>query len=609
MEGKKVRIGAFLLGVLLIAGYWFLPNREERRIPTGGGHQKWTLEKGDNVSWNWTPVVEDCRALDIYLKGIKKGPDMILTMSLTNESGKEVARTVQAISNLGKDDKICLYGSFHKGTLYTLSISAEGEGSIGIKGSEDEQGRFQPALIETGFMSYRNPVLVFFAFGWVMLAMVPVNGAKGVVSKCNQSKELVARLLPWGTFLLIFLVGLLVDLRKPVFKPDQDWVTWDEEIHLSYVQDLALISNNGLRGCLNSVVTWHPAYLPLSVGYNVGELLGLAGWNNPELPYRCAVVFSTFCYAGMCALAVKRSPRYKVSFLLAGSCPLLIFQATSMTYDTVVAASLILGVALVLETLEQERRMSTSRAMTLTALLAFGTVAKPAYSVAFLSLFLIPKEKFANKREKILFRFFVLGMILWCAAGMLMPGPYQDVLKGDPRIDGTDSAAQIRSILGDPLGRGLLPFEYLLDNWYALMVYGIDYWGYIGRGLTGFMEMYLVLMLMVAPLCICGEDECRKSSLTLGRRLTLGLIAFLAELVLTYAQYIATTPVGGFIVGMQSRYFLPLWILVLLALMWPQRVRSKASAAGNVMTLAVFIIICIANVENALIHLREFSLV
>ena len=91
MKGKMGRIAAGLLAVLLIAGYWLLPGREERSIPSGGGHQKYSLEPGDSVSWPWKPAMEDCSELSVYLKGMKKGQGIILTGILTDSTGQEAA--------------------------------------------------------------------------------------------------------------------------------------------------------------------------------------------------------------------------------------------------------------------------------------------------------------------------------------------------------------------------------------------------------------------------------------------------------------------------------------------------------------------------------------
>ena len=124
MKGKMGRIAAGLLAVLLIAGYWLLPGREERSIPSGGGHQKYALEPGDSVSWPWKPAMEDCNELSVYLKGMKKGQGIILTGILTDSTGLEAATATQAISELGEADFLSLQGSFQADTTYTLTVFA-----------------------------------------------------------------------------------------------------------------------------------------------------------------------------------------------------------------------------------------------------------------------------------------------------------------------------------------------------------------------------------------------------------------------------------------------------------------------------------------------------
>ena len=608
MKGKTLRIALAALALLLALGYWLFPGLEERSIPLGSGRQKWTIEGGESVSWPWTPTLETSSELSVPLKGMKKAEGLTLTASLTDSSGQAIASVTEAVAEMGERDSLLLQGEYHTGISYTLNVSAEGEGKISVKGDEDEEGAFQPSLREAGIVSTRNPVLLYFAAGLILLALTPVTESGGKKRRIRTEQGLIARLLPWGTFLLILGVGLLIDLRKPTFFTDSSWGTWDEDTHSYWVQSMALISGGGLRNCLSSVITWHPGYLPLGVGYNLGELLNLAGWKNPDLPYRCAVIMSTFCYGGMCALAVKHAPRYKVSFLVAGTIPMMIFQATSMTYDTAVTGSVLLGTALVMETLEQPGCLSARRAIILLALMGMGTVTKPAYSLILLSLLLIPAEKFVSGKEKWGFRILAILMMVWCFAAMVMPGAYEDVVSGDMRFSDTDAGAQIQGMLADPIGSGLKPVRYFWERLEFLTSDWLDFWAYAEYGLSNLGKLYLLLLLIVAPLCCCGESWDEKNALTPGRRICWGLIAFLSELLLIYAQYIASSPVGGDITGMQPRYFTPLWVPALLALMWPQGIRKRARAAGDVMTTAVFLFCAWANVANALIHLANYAI-
>ena len=615
MKGRIARLAALALALLLAAAYGLLPNREELSYSAGSGHDKWALEDGDSVSWTWTPALAESGGLTVPLKGTKKAQGMTLTATLTDGEGREAASVTQRIADLEEGNSLRLTGRFQTGTVYTLTVRAEGEGKISVQGEEDGEGRFIPSLEESGIAFSRNPVLLYFAAGMLLLSLMPVTGTAGNPRRRDLRRRaaaggngsLAARLLPWGTFCLILGVGLLVALRKPTFFDDPTWGTWDEDAHASWVRSMSLLSWGGLRGCLNSVITWHPGYLPLGVGYNIGEALNALGLKNPGLPYRCAVITGTACYAGMCALAVRHAPRFKVSFLVAGSIPMMIFQATSMTYDTAVTASVLLGTALVMETIERPGRLTEGRAITLAALLGMGTVAKPAYSLALLSLLMIPKEKFGSRKEKALFRVLAVLMTVWCFAAMAMPGAYEDVMAGDLRFSDTDAQGQIRGMLADPFGSGLKPVRYFFENISQLTGGWLSFWAYVGFGMPYLNELYLILMLCAAPLCCCGETWDGRDALTPGRRIGWGCVAFFAEVLLIYAQYIASSPVGGAVTGMQPRYFMPLWMPALLALMWPKGIRKRTGEAGDVMAVAVFALCCWANIENALIHLANFG--
>ena len=77
--------------------------------------------------------------------------------------------------------------------------------------------------------------------------------------------------------------------------------------------------------------------------------------------------------------------------------------------------------------------------------------------------------------------------------------------------------------------------------------------------------------------------------------------------MLIYAQYIASSPVGGNIAGMQPRYFMPLWTPALMLLMYPRFVREKVRPAGDILSVVVVALCAWGNIENAVIHLRAFG--
>ena len=600
MRGKIARIAAAVLALLLVLGYFFMPIKEDRMTMSNSGRKKQEVPIGETLEWPWTPSMENVESLEVKLTGMKKAQGITLTVQVRDEAGNVIGENKKAIADLGEDgDGVGLAVRPEAGKQYVLAISSEGEGQeIKLKGAEDDAGAFYPLLKETGSVTKYNPVLLYFAAGWLLLALTPVFAADRKRLPKAKKRIGVDTFLPWGTFFMILAVGLLVCLHKPAYYPGAEWGTWDEQIHIDAVRSMQLFADGGLRYILADMITWHPGYIPLAIGYSIA-----APFTNTEATmYYAGVIASTVFYAAMCALAVKHAPRYKATFMVAGTLPTVLFQMTSFTYDTVVTGSIILGIALVLECIDREEGVSTLRAITMTALLAFGTVAKPAYSVALFALWMIPAERFGGKKKAWFFRIFVLIMLVWCMASMAMPGAYDGVIEGDERFAGTSRQGQIEYMLANPIEGGLKPIVAVWERQAFLMQAGISHWAYQGNN-SGFNDLFLVLLLLVAPLCTCGEDLRKRSLLTPGRRITLGLIAVGAEILLAYAQYLVSSEVGGNLSGLQARYFMAVWAPMALAFMWPHGIRKISKHTGDIMTVVVFVTCAWANIQNAVEHL------
>lgn len=597
MKDRIARAIAAALALLLVLGFFLLPFESEELFAGEGGRKKEDIPTERELTWNWEPHLEQVNTLTLTLSGTKKAGDMTVYAVLREENGKEAAAVRQSLADQKDGDSILLQGDFRKGKTYTLGLRAEGEGTIRIKGSEEEGG-FYPLLRESGSSTVRNPALLYFAAGLLLLAMTPVTTkASRLSGPLNRRRRTLEDFLPWGTFLLLMTVGVLVSLNKPEIDSGSPWRTWDEDdVHQFVVAGMLPQNTDSLRAWLNRVITWYPGYLPLALG---GMLAGIFTGDALSI-YRAEILMSTLAYAVMAGLAVRHAPRYKATFMAAGTLPAILFQMTSRTYDTVVTGSILLGLALVLESMEREEPVSFLRALTMTALMAFGTVAKPAYSLILLSLLLIPADRFGGRKRAWAFRAFVLLILGWCLAALTVPGAYDSVRGGDERFAGANASEQISWILANP-GQGLtVPFLYFWNRQHTLMNMGISHWAYLGNNLE-WNDLFLTLLLWMAPLCAWGEDTERGKLLTPGRRIVLGLIAFGAELSLIVTQFIVSSPVGGNTVeGMQARYFIPLWIVLAVALMAPLSFRKRISRqAGSVMTVLVFIVSAWVNISYA----------
>ncbi len=603
--GEKIARGAAaVLAVLLVLGYFLLPSDSVDSYVTNGGRDKMTLEAGEEYSWTWTPQEEGTRSVDLRFSGVKKAEDRRILVEIAGENG--TAASGEAAAAELDNDRIVLKGDFSPSTVYTLRIRTEGGGSLKLRGEEDSETGFSPQLTEESAQSIYNPVLLFFAAGMLLLAATPVMAAKeAAASKPAGERKWTEWILPLATFLLVAGIGLFIAVNKPMFEPGTEWGSWDEEIHWGHVTELDVTGVNGLRSAAVRLTVLHPGYAPLVLGYHLGRI-----FTRTEMDlYHAAVGFSALVYALLCAMAVKHAPRYKATFLAAGTMPIILFLMTSATYDTVIIGCMLLGAALTLEILDQPGKMRPLQAITVTAVMAFGTLAKPLYSPVLMLLLLIPNRSFSGKRAAWIFRAFVLIMFIWCVVSVLMPGAYETTWTGDERFEDVSTPGQLAAILADPFGVGLTPLRTLWSDQVYYLRSGITQWAYLGnQGLLN--KLWLWLLLIVCPLCTAGEKRRGTGLLTPWRRIFLGGIALGAEVLFAYALYLTSSPVGGTeLMGMQPRYFIPVWSLMALALMWPEAIRKRMGKIGEWLTAPVFLFCLGANLWNAIYYLSETGMI
>ena len=594
------------LAVMLAVLYIFFPLQEVFQWESNSGRKKLELSAGEAYSWAWTPQESEVAAVGISLTGTKKAQGLTLKLSIHDEKGNEVSNAREKVSEITENnDTIRLKGPFRSGVTYTLKMEAEGEGTIKLRGlpGENSDG-FEPMLTLSREKEQRNPVLLYFAAGAFLAAMTPVFRIKTQTQTAGSRGKTSAQtaLLSWLTFLMIAGLGIYITVHRPMYSILEDWRAWDEDTHWELVQQMGIMYPGAFCRAANDLITWTPGYLPLTIGYNLGQIFS----SDEEVLYRTAIGASSICYAAICALAVKHAPRYRTSFLAAGTMPTILFLMTSMSYDTVVIGSILLGIALVLETLDDGKPVSPARAVVMVSLMSFGTVAKPAYSVVLLTLLMIPRQQLGGKRKAWTFRLFVILVTAWCFAAMAMPGAYEDVIKGDWRFEGASVSGQLKYIQEHPLEGGLRPIRFVIDGMEPLLTWGISHWGYLGNNGRA-NEFYLWLMLIAAPLCTMGETWTRKSELSLRRRIGFAATAFGAEIIIAYGQFLASTPVGGYVQGMQPRYFIPVWIVLLMALMWPHAIRRRLGRVSEWAGLAVWAACLLINVQNMMGYFGSFG--
>ena len=137
-------------------------------------------------------------------------------------------------------------------------------------------------------------------------------------------------------------------------------------------------------------------YLAPSIGITIGRLMKL---NFIQLYYlgRC---FNLFAYIFLILIALKITPKYKELMLLIASLPMCLHQAVSYSYDVVINGMSFVFVAYTFLLIYREDGVTWKDALVLVAIGGILCPGKLVYIVLLGFLFIIPKEKFRDLKDR-----------------------------------------------------------------------------------------------------------------------------------------------------------------------------------------------------------------
>ncbi|KAF0849708.1 DUF2142 domain-containing protein [Nocardia caishijiensis] len=314
-------------------------------------------------------------------------------------------------------------------------------------------------------------------------------------------------------------------------------------------------------------------YVPAAVGIRAGEALGL-NIGGMYLLTRLAGLATYLAVVGFALYALRRRRTQWLVFTVA-VLPIALFQAGTVTADTLTNALAILVSALVVKALFVGDRLSRPETAALLAATIALPLSKPAYVLIAMLIVVVPAERlgFTGKLKVLPWVFAVTGgtlFLVWTKIaaptgdGMsLMRPPHQwgQVRPGD----------QLRGILGDPV-----QFVHTFGESIALRDHR---WFNQFFGELGFAYVDAPALTMLACLIAFAVSFGTADLMTSTRRRTLIVAATgLASVAMVYVTlYMSFTPVDYYIIdGVQGRYFVPLAILgIAVVIRWvPLRLRD-----------------------------------
>lgn len=302
-------------------------------------------------------------------------------------------------------------------------------------------------------------------------------------------------------------------------------------------------------------------YIFMALGIKIGKLL--------HLPFVAVFtlgrLFNMWSYITLIYFAIKRLPIGKYIMAVLALMPTPMFQAAVYSYDSVITGFMYLGLAYLLaELIEKDKKITIKNGSILLGALGFGMVPKAVYVPVMALGFLLPKEKFKNKKQKLVFRITNLICIIGLLATFVLPMIFATESMGDIRGGEISVSGQISLILSHPLG--------YLKVWLTNL--GNTFWSYgFGEGSLGTLGHLAIstcipmIGLLIIFTIMTDNIDRSNLDLTMKQKWSMFIAAFLSLAFVWGALYLSFNEVGAtYIGGVQGRYYIPLLFIFYLLL-------------------------------------------
>ena len=268
-----------------------------------------------------------------------------------------------------------------------------------------------------------------------------------------------------------------------------------------------------------------------------------------------ALLFTIVCIF----LAMKLLPEKKLLIFVLAFAPTFLLEISTYSADSVTYSIAILATAYLLHLRKVTTPISTKEIFCIALIAVALGLLKYVYGTILLLYFLIPAERFENKRKFFLYGVFfiviffvtVLGWIVFAKAGQTVE------LAASPKAD---MYAQLAFITSEPL-------QFIKIFFHTLEVYSLEYYrqlvGVIGWIIDilpdAFFIFYGFVLLFAAAV--------GNINLTIKQRLFMVAAVFPTVFAMLFYTYILWTPVKyEVITSIQGRYFIPCALMLFASL-------------------------------------------
>ncbi len=306
----------------------------------------------------------------------------------------------------------------------------------------------------------------------------------------------------------------------------------------------------------SKTATYSPIlYIPQLIGVGLGWLFGMTLLHYFVL----GRIFSALFYSGVGYFILKTTPVAKKSLFVLFSMPMSIYLAASYSSDAVQNMLSFLYINFVFIGMTGRNQLSKREWWVFLILGALLALTKPvSLLLIFLSL-LIPNIRFKDLRQKLWFVASQLGVSIFFGLGWLKLISYNNF--ANPSESAVVPMKQLAYILLNPISY----IKVIGATWnYYSWFYFHSFVGSFGW-LTIYLPNYAYFLFVVALSMAIMADLGYRFVLVRAQKILISVIALFYFVGLLTIMYLVWTPVAGEIVqGVQGRYFIPIFPLVLV---------------------------------------------
>jgi len=361
----------------------------------------------------------------------------------------------------------------------------------------------------------------------------------------------------------------------------------NQSMDMRYLLNLPLKSSNNTFVDISkyAVVTYSPLpYLASGLSIALGKLFDL----SPLILMYLGRFGNLLLWLFIVFLAIKITPVFKWGFLAIALMPMTLFQAASLSADSIAISLSFISIAIFLKlALDDSIKQITSKHIAIIVLITLLLgLAKMPYIMLILLFFLIPSKKFEGRTKmfKIFGLMFLLGVLVIAFWNFMVNGLYMPL---DPGISIQD---QLIYILHYPIDfiQTLLNTSSQYAGELPFIVVGN--WAYANSPIPNLIYyMYFFIILLVAAF------DKGSFKINLKQRYTILGVFLLITGTIFVLEYLTWTYTGAPVIhGIQGRYLIPVLPLLFLTL-YEKNERTKNRLLVELM-LSLLIILILSKV-------------